>query len=231
MEQLSTPQVPLPQALPRPPVPSRTNRRFLLFVGIIAVIIIGFFVFRGDDKPADEIAEDESSEQTENENTNQNPAETMLPEPPPTVSTENVTVSGILRSSDRRASGNLMVVEDSGRKIYIATARDFSALLGKEVTLDARGTIDSFVFLGFGDTQGSVAGTDTAVSGETSTVTISGRLSESDNLARGNYQIASESGKIYLKSRHSYAALVGSEVELTAKGTLESFTGAKLSKK
>ena len=110
-------------------------------------------------------------------------------------------------------------------KIYISTRRDFSGFLGQEVTMEADGSLSAFVFLGFKET-GSTAGAVTG--GE---VKVSGRLEASDNATLGNYLILTDTAKIYLKSVRDYSAWIGSEVELTARGTLQSFTEARLSKK
>jgi len=52
---------------------------------------------------------------------------------------------GLLQNSDDSARGNLMLVKNTGKKIYIDTARDFSSLEGREVIVRIDGTLESFI--------------------------------------------------------------------------------------
>jgi|GEM_PF-2174879 len=152
----------------------------------------------------------------------------------------NVAATGTLKISDNASKGNLMVDSNRG-KIYIKTARDFTNLLDKQVTLQADGKLDSFTFLGFKEGATKVAdqtddkgGSDEAMESkpaDDSAVTVSGKLMKSDKEALGNYVVDSSQGKVYLKTAKDYAAWVGSVVTLTAKGNIDSFSGASLSKK
>jgi hypothetical protein len=126
-----------------------------------------------------------------------------------------------------------MIQSDQG-KIYIATKRDFSSLLGTNVTLEASGTINDFVFLGFAESSDSDKGGErdqTPPATKTDNVSFSGQLQTSDNTANGNYQIVSGTTKVYLQTVHDYSAWIGADVDLSATGTLQSFTDATLTKK
>jgi len=50
-------------------------------------------------------------------------------------------------------------------------------------------------------------------------------------MSRGNYLILTDTGKVYLQSVRDYTAWYQSEVNLSADGTIESFTNAILTKK
>lgn len=52
-------------------------------------------------------------------------------------------LAGVLNKSDNLQKGNLML-ETPGRNIYLHTSRDYTALLGREVTVSIEGTVQSF---------------------------------------------------------------------------------------
>jgi hypothetical protein len=213
------------------------NQSYILYIaGLIAVLAVIFFATRGQN-PADDDANNDDEQaigQETNQNTNPSLKENQNQNQP---QDGILTAQGTLLGSDDLNKGNLMLVSGL-QKIYIATKRDFSGLLEKEVTMEANGSLSSFVFLGFKEA-GKAAGATTdgeAVGGpesaeEVGMVTASGRLEASDDESRGNYLIISGTTKIYLQSVRDYGSLRGSEVELTARGTLQSFTDARLSKK
>lgn len=58
--------------------------------------------------------------------------------------TGDVTATGTLRASDNLDRGNYMVASGNS-KIYLQSARDYSAWVNQEVTLTANGTLDSFI--------------------------------------------------------------------------------------
>jgi len=162
--------------------------------------------------------------------------------------TNKVTATGMLQESDNAERGNLILESDKG-KIYIQTVRDFSLLLGKEVVLDAEGTLESFIFIGLTevgdepeDQENDMGGpTDEEQNGDEQdeeqndgqegTFSISGRFENSDDTERGNYVIETETGKVYLKSVRDYSALVGQEVVMKAQGSLQDFNQAVVTQK
>jgi hypothetical protein len=220
------------------------QKRNYLIAGIVALLVIGYFVFQGQEASAPQTSEEQASGENTNgeqigsetnQNTNSSPNEDQTAADGDLFA-GNVSATGTLRASDNPSRGNLVLDSNRG-KIYVQTSRDFSSLLGKEVALDAEGTINSFVFLSFLEA-GAVAGTETdtsAVGGgeseEPSTVRLSGTLAASDNEVKGNYIINSSVGKIYLRSQHDRSSWIGTNVELTANGTINSFTGAVLKQK
>src|SRR3989344_4437128 len=148
--------------------------------------------------------------------------------------TGNVSARGTLRTSDDAGKGNLVIESDKGR-IYIHTVRDFSALLDKDVTLNAEGALQSFVFLGLAET-GVTPADNNATGGPapeeaSKPVQINGTLAASADTSRGNYLILTDTTKVYLQSVRDYSAWIGTDVELSASGTIESFINAKLTRK
>jgi hypothetical protein len=206
---------------------------------ILLVAIIGFAVNRGQN--SDQNQNDQNNGQASNPQPSPAPAPTPseTPSPTPTPGSANgsntdgnITAKGVLRTSDNATRGNLMVESASG-KIYIATVRDFSSLVGKEVTLNAQGSLNNFAFLGFNEAvaEGPDVGGSNEGQQPPTDVSFTGTLKVSDNLTRGNYLIQSGNTKVYLKTVRDYSALVDSEVVLTASGTLNSFTNARVVKK
>lgn len=227
------------------------NRNYLI-AGIVVVLAIGYFVVQKQEAKAPQTSEDQvSGENTNsaqtggetNQNTNSSSGSNSQPAASSEIPTENagnIEATGTVQVSDIPSRGNFMLDSSRG-KIYVKTSRDFSDLVGKQANLAAEGNINSFVFLGFipGAVNGNVAGaatTDISDAGggdtlPTTAVSLSGTLSASDDQTKGNYLINSPSGKIYFKSQHDYTAWQSSAVELTATGTINSFTGAVLNKK
>ena len=203
---------------------------------VVAIIIIA--AVRNNDSE-DQNTNEQTNEQGSDQNKSQNGEQdqntgNILPANPPSQtqpSTDNsVTARGILRVSDNASKGNLVMESDRG-KIYIATKRDFTSLLNKQVTLQAEGSINQFAFLGFAESTGVDTTARGGAGSELSQVSFSGVLNKSDNMAKGNYTISSGNTKVYLKTVRDYSAWVGSEVLLIADGTINSFNGAKLVKK
>jgi hypothetical protein len=223
-------------------------KRNYLIAGLVVVVVIGYFLFQRKDASNPQTTDDQTNSentssaptgsetsQNTNNSTNQNQTTTGN-----SVPAGNVSATGTLVVSDNPGRGNLMLLDSSHGKIYVKTSRDFTAIIGKPVTLSAKGTVGSFVFLGFNPSSGGVVAgtttTDTSAMGggdtqPAGTVNLSGTLAASDNQVKGNYIINSSSGKIYLKSQHDYSAWVGSDVALTATGTINSYTSAVLAKK
>lgn len=211
-----------------------------IWVIVAAIVILAggyWLVTRNDDQTtgntneqtnnqSNEGQNEQNNGQNENQNGDTNGAQTGNQN----QNTGNVTATGTLLASDNANRGNYMVDSSSG-KIYIATKRDFSSLVNKPVTLQAEGTLNSFKFLGFAESNVSTPAPDQGGTNETGDITATGTLRTSDNLTRGNYVIASGHGKIYLQSSRDYSAWVNQEVILNAEGTLDSFTNALLIKK
>lgn len=210
------------------------NRNYLIVAGIIAAVAIVYFTTRDNAPGEQQIEEGQTNEQVSGENTNpsgqeDNNQNQTSPASAIAETAGNVSATGKLRLSDDVSKGNLLL-ESQGRKIYVSTRRDFSSFLEKEVTLDAQGDISSFAFLGFKEASVAPA-TPGPASADIGTVSFSGKLQGSDDETRGNYLIIADSTKAYLKSAHDYAAWIGSEVNLTANGTMQNFSGARLNKK
>lgn len=65
------------------------------------------------------------------------------PSPTPATMMHNSTWQGTLEQSNDSAKGNLMLVT-TGHTIYLNTSKDYSALVGKAVTVTYSGTLASF---------------------------------------------------------------------------------------
>lgn len=214
------------------------NNPIYVIVGLLAVLTIVYFIATsGNDNGP--VVTTETPEQTgQNQPSENQPSATPNGQTPTespngtqAQTSGNVTATGTLRASDNAARGNLMVESSSG-KVYVSTGRDFSSLIGTQVTLNAEGSLNNFVFLGFNDSK--VAGTDTTAVGgsnEAGNVAFSGTLRTSDNTDKGNYVIHSGSSHVYLQTVRDYSAWVGQDVVLNATGSLDSFYNAVLTQK
>ncbi len=223
---------------------------------IIVVALIIYFAARGDQNQNDtddqaenqttEESTDESVDQNTNETENQEENQDSMDDQPADTSDDqapesgNVTARGTLRASDAPEKGNLMIEGTSAGKVYLQTIRDYTALLDKEVDLEADGTIQSFVLLGLSQAEATtppVASDDGGAVGGAKeeepqrNVSFSGRLQNSDDTARGNFIITSSTTKVYLQTVRDYSGLLDQEVDLMASGTIQSFTNAVLTKK
>lgn len=69
-----------------------------------------------------------------------------VPSKTPEISTsqrEPGLMEGVLKKSDNSKKGNYMLVME-GKTVYISTSRDFSALVGKTVSVTYEGTMEDF---------------------------------------------------------------------------------------
>lgn len=221
------------------------NKNFII-AGVIVLVAIAFIANQRKNSNDNEQREDQATEESsgningdgvtdknENKDTMSKDSSTTMTKDAKPV-TGNVSATGKLKVSDNLEKGNLMLESNRGT-VYIQTGRDYSAWIEKDVTLNAEGDINSFRFLGFAEVNPTIAAVDTTAKGGSSDsdsmLSVSGRLEKSDDTAKGNYIIHSDAGKIYLKSVHNYDAWSGSEVILSATGTINSFTGAVLHQK
>jgi len=212
------------------------NQITIIVVALIAILAIVYFVTRGSDSRNDQAdKQDQETGQNSGQNSGQ-PGQIPAPAPTPAPAAAqpdqgNVMASGTLRASDNAAKGNYMVDSDQG-KVYISTRRDFESLVGESVTLNANGTLNNFVFLGFND---SAEVTDTtAMGGDGMTagaVAYNGILRKSDQPQVSNYMVTSGSTAVYYSSARNYDAWLGSNVHLVADGSLDSFTNGVLHKR
>lgn len=237
------------------------NRNSLVIAGIVIILLVIYFVTRGNTETGQQNQDSGQQTQTSSQPSptpSGTPSPTGQPSPtggsqttPPSSGQalpENLTVTGKLRTSDMPAKGNYLVEGQQG-KMYIYTSRDFSSLLDKDVTLSANGNLTAFTLLDIKPAGSVESATDTSAKGGDATtpppaapeatkpeepagvLTFSGTMGKSDNDSKGNYVITSGKTKVYLQSKQDYAALVGSEVNLTASGSLKGFTSARVSKK
>jgi len=108
-----------------------------MWIGVTVVVVVAAAVwFSIGSKPN----EDKNTQQAE-----QNSNNSQTPTPTPSQ-TQGNGINGTLKASDNHARGNLMLVTDT-QTIYIHTSRDFSALVGKNVTMTIDGPVTSFTLL------------------------------------------------------------------------------------
>lgn len=215
------------------------NQIFIAVGVVIVLAAIIFFTTRGENKEtADNSDDDQDTEQVSGDNVSDDQNSNSGSRSDANSSSlgqvsGNINATGTLKTSDDLVKGNLMVISNRG-KLYIATNRDFSSLVNQEVSLNAEGTLDKFTFLGLNtaaDMGGAPDSDQTPTAPANSDVIFAGKLQVSDNNAKGNYVIVSGTTTVYLKTAHDYSDWTGSDVILTATGTLENFTQAKLAKK
>ncbi len=111
-------------------------KKMLLLVPVIMLLAAGC---NSSSKPAVEENYTPSTQEPSDNNTNTDttPAQSNANTP-----TGN-TWQGTLQKSDNSVKGNYMMTVD-GHAIYLNTSRDYSALVGKPVTVKYSGTLTSF---------------------------------------------------------------------------------------
>ena len=212
----------------------RKNQTFIGVSLLIVLVAITIYLVRTGKNKNQQTANTPNTEQVAGESTgsNQNDSSTepsgMMANSDSTLTQGDVLASGTLMTSDNLSRGNLMLEKSTSSKVYVATGRDFSSLLGQAVVLNATGTLDKFVFLGLSPNKPDVSGAMT--NKPTTDVSVSGELLSSDNISKGNYMITSKTEKIFLQTSHDYTFWLGSTVTLKANGTINNFTNASLIK-
>ncbi len=114
------------------------DKKTIGIVAVVVVIIAALWFMSGKKQGSDE-----------NSNVTPSPTPSMPqvkdePNPPAAMPEGTNTWEGTLKTSDNKAKGNLML-QTKDRVVYIKTSRDFSSLIGKEVTVTYNGTLDSFI--------------------------------------------------------------------------------------
>ncbi len=234
------------------------NSNYLIAAVVVVILLVGYFTTR-DRTVKDASNNASSTEQTQNNSSEEGDNAKVASDNTSMTSdskkegdksamkeksadgsmkTGSFTAKGTLQITDNPTKGNLMLASGKS-KIYIATSRDFSALVGKESTLLANGTPEAFTFIGFKEADSApVAMVDeTAKGGDDSAmmkpengglVSFSGTLQQTDNPAKGNFLLVSGKTKVYIESKQDYHSWVDKEVTLSATGTLQSFSGVSL---
>ena len=108
------------------------KQHYYTAIAVVALIIILVLAFKTKHS-APENSEQKTPEQTAAEAMQKNNA-TM----------DSGAWAGKLTNSDNAKKGNLMLVTKD-HTIYLQTSRDFSALIGKEVTVSYKGTVNNFI--------------------------------------------------------------------------------------
>ena len=105
-------------------------------VAIIVLVVVGWLILRQAPKKATAPAKTQNEDAGQNQ---QNPASNKQESGTGTAD----AWEGILKVSDNATKGNLMLVA-SATTIYIHTSRDSSALIGQQVRVNYKGSLDSF---------------------------------------------------------------------------------------
>lgn len=110
-----------------------------LILGLaIAGVVLGLVFLSNKPKPA---VTPESGERVMIENTPKKTQET------PEATDTELKLEGKLEKSDNPGRGNLMLITKETR-VYLYASKDFSGLVGKNVTVEAEGSIDNFRLIG-----------------------------------------------------------------------------------
>jgi len=105
---------------------------------LIVLVVVGWLILRQAPKKA--TAPSETQEQQDDASQNQ---QSPIPNAQESETATANSWIGILKTSDNETKGNLMLVTGD-RTIYLRTSRDYSALIGKQVSVNYKGTLDSF---------------------------------------------------------------------------------------
>lgn len=109
------------------------KKKLFWFVAII-LVLTGAYFYKSRLKPASEEnngKQEQKSSDQQNKNSN--------------AQTTGNTLEGVLKASNDRGRGNLMLeLSDSDRVIYMTSSRDFSSLYGKEAVVSIDGDLKGF---------------------------------------------------------------------------------------
>ena len=106
-------------------------------IGAVVVLgLIAYFVSKGSDAPQQNNNSNKPSQQNQTQNAGSG-----------SESAAGTELTGILRISDNRKQGNLMLETADGKpfpKIYLTTSRDFGALVDKGIVVKYEGNLSDF---------------------------------------------------------------------------------------
>ncbi len=111
------------------------NPRVQAGLGLIVVILLGWWLAKTPAKNSSNPAQPDGNQQNQQSETPKTEVKTATGTP--------ANWEGTLKLSDNLQKGNLMLVT-ADKKIYIHTSRDFSSLLEKQVVVTYEGTSDAF---------------------------------------------------------------------------------------
>lgn len=108
----------------------------ILWAAVVVVAALAVWYFAKPSKQASNPPGQNNGQTNQNSNSAGQPA----------TQVSGNTISGVLKASDTPSRGNLMLVTDT-QTVYIHTSRDYSGLLGKQVTVTYDGTLINFKLL------------------------------------------------------------------------------------
>jgi hypothetical protein len=109
---------------------------------IILVLIIALIAWLAMHRKQKEV---KTSTNTETTSTNQNQSTNASTNTQQTSESDDAIV-GILKVSDNKSRGNLMIMTDA-TTVYLTTSRDFSLLIGKQVVATIDGDLNNFTLV------------------------------------------------------------------------------------
>jgi hypothetical protein len=113
----------------------------ILILLVVAILVCAWFLFKGGDEEETSNNNQQSQQQNNGSNQSQQNGGAEVEEVPNAL-------EGELRVSTDKRRGNLMLLmNDSDRIIYLNTSRDFSALVGKQVSVSIDGSLDDFLLI------------------------------------------------------------------------------------
>jgi hypothetical protein len=109
--------------------------KYILILLVVALVACGWLLWGRDDGETDSSTGGSSNSSQNQQGGNGDTAVEEVPN----------ALEGELRVSTDKRRGNLMLLmNDSDRIIYLNTSRDFSALVGKQVSVSIEGSLDDF---------------------------------------------------------------------------------------
>lgn len=113
---------------------------------VLALVLVGSIILsQKDDKVTGTGTTSTQTEQQTKTNTTIEPVGTT-PKTQETMTSVSPSMTGTLKASDDTTKGNFVLVMPD-HSIYIRTSRDYSELVGKEVTVSYTGTLENFTLM------------------------------------------------------------------------------------
>lgn len=120
-------------------------KEYWIAIVVLALVLVGSIILsQKDDKVTGTGSTPKQTEQQTKTNTTIEPVKTA-PKTQETMGTSS-SWQGTLKISDDTTKGNFVLVMPD-HAIYIRTSRDYSELVGKEVTVSYTGTLENFILM------------------------------------------------------------------------------------
>ncbi len=123
--------------------------KFIILVLLVLVIAGAVYFLSDNSSQTGEEQLDTNQSQSQNQNQNQNNQQQNVDSDNDSIIEEipNTLEGELLNSNDKRRGNLMLLLKDSDRIIYLNTSRDFSSLIGKQVSVSIEGSLDDFRLL------------------------------------------------------------------------------------